>query len=55
MFMLGEIDVTSIFTSMGTQAEAGVTAVLPVAGAILAAIIGLKLGIKIFKNIAGRA
>ncbi len=55
MLMWGAIEVSQIFESLGTQAESAITSVLPVAAGILAAIIGLKLGIKIFKSLAGKA
>lgn len=49
----GGADVTALLDPVKTDVMAGITAALPAAGAVFAAIAGIMVGIKLFKKISG--
>ncbi len=49
------IDLGPVFDSVSSTAVDGIVAILPYAGVILAGIIAIKLGIKVYQLIVNRA
>lgn len=48
------VDISGVFSSVTTEATSAVTTVLPYAAVILGAIIGIRIGLKVFKAVVGR-
>lgn len=46
------IDVSSVFDTATTQVSSSVTTVLPYAAVILAAILSIRIGMKVYKTVA---
>ena len=48
------IDVTGVFDTVTSQVTSSITAVLPYAAVILAAMLAITLGLKIYRRVTGR-
>lgn len=49
-----EVDYSTTFTVVGTEATNAINAVLPIAVPVLAIIIGVGVGIKVIRRVTGR-
>lgn len=48
------IDVTGVFSTVTTQVSSAITEVLPYAAVILAAMLAVSMGMKIYRRVVGR-
>lgn len=49
-----EVDYTTTFQAVGTEANNAISAVLPIAVPVLAIIIGVSIAIKVIRRVTGR-